>query len=195
MRRLLLALLLVALAAPATAQANQSAMFSIMMDDDQLLYRGDAARDVAMRRMKNMGVDYVRVTVLWSVVAEHARRDRRGKLRRNFKADDPRTYPKGNWDRYDRLVRAAQTLNLQVYFNLTGPGPRWAHKKPPRSLRSLRRTYKPDPREYFKFVKAVGRRYDGTYRDENDGRRVLPRVAFWSIYNEPNQGGWLTPQY
>src|SRR5688572_9962800 len=100
MRRLILALLLVSLAVPATAQANRDAMFSIMMDDDQLLYRGDNARDAAMRRMKNLGVDYVRVTVLWSVVAEHAKTDRRGKKRKHFKADDPRTYPKGNWDKY-----------------------------------------------------------------------------------------------
>jgi hypothetical protein len=195
MRRLIFVLLLVVLALPASAQANQGAMFSIMMDDDQLLYRGDAARDAAMRRMKNLGVDYVRVTVLWSIVAEHAKRDRRGKLRRNFKADDPSTYPKGNWDRYDRLVRAGKALDMGVYFNVTGPGPSWAHKKPPRRLKSLRRTYKPKAREYFKFVKAVGRRYDGTYRDENDSNVLLPRVSFWAIYNEPNQGGWLTPQY
>ena len=195
MRRLLLALLFVALAAPASAQANTGAMFSIMMDDDQLLYRGDDARDQAMRRMKNLGVDYVRVTVLWSVVAENAKFDRRGKRRSNFKADDPSTYPKGNWDRYDRLVRAGKALGIGIYFNPTGPGPRWAHKKPPRRLRSLARTYKPNPREFFKFVKALGKRYDGTYRDENDANVLLPKVTFWGIYNEPNQGGWLSPQY
>ena len=198
MRRLLLCVTLAAALAgvgATAAPANQNLMFSVMMDDDQLLYRGDDARDTAMRRMKQLGVDTVRVTVLWSVVAEHAKRARNGKKRRNFEADNPRTYPRGNWDRYDRLVRAAQTLGLQVYFNITGPGPRWAHSKPPKSLRSIRKTYKPKPREFFKFVKALGRRYDGTYRDENDGRGVLPRVSFWSIYNEPNQGGWLTPQY
>ena len=196
MRRLLLALLLVLTALPAaSAQANQGGMFSIMMDDDQLLYRGDDARDTAMKRMKNLGVDYVRVTVLWSVVAEHAKRDRRGKLRRHFNPEDPRTYPKGNWDRYDRLVRAGKALDMGVYFNVTGPGPSWAHKKPPRRLKSLRRSYKPKAREFFKFMKAVGKRYDGTYRDENDANVLLPRVGFWAIYNEPNQGGWLTPQY
>jgi hypothetical protein len=194
LKSLLLALLVVALAAPA-AQANQQAMFSMMMDDNQLLYRGDDARDSAMKRMKGLGVDYVRVTVLWSVVAENAKFDRRGKKRVKFKADDPRTYPKGNWDRYDRLVQAGKALNLGIYFNVTGPGPSWAHKKPPKKLAALAATYKPKPREYFKFVKAVGKRYDGTYVDENDGAKRLPKVSFWSIYNEPNQPGWLTPQY
>ena len=44
-------------------------------------------------------------------------------------------------------------------------------------------------------MKAVGRRYSGTFRDENDSRAALPRVSFWSLWNEPNQGGWLTPQW
>jgi len=46
-------------------------------------------------------------------------------------------------------------------------------------------------------VRAVGTRYSGTYRDENDPSTTapLPRIDFWAIYNEPNQGGWLTPQY
>ncbi|HVL96746.1 MAG TPA: hypothetical protein VM266_12875 [Solirubrobacteraceae bacterium] len=199
MRRLLAPLLLVlvlaGLAVPAGASANQGVMFSMMMDDDLLLYRGDDVRDDTLRRMKRMGVDYVRVSVLWSVVAEHAKRDRRGKRRRNFRPDNPRTYPRGNWDRYDRLVRAGKTLGVGIYFNVTGPGPSWAHAKAPKSQKRYRKTWKPNPREFFKFVKAVGLRYDGTYQDENDGRTVLPRVGMWSIYNEPNQQGWLTPQW
>ena len=42
---------------------------------------------------------------------------------------------------------------------------------------------------------AVGRRFDGTYRDENGSRAALPRVSMWSLWNEPNQGGWLSPQW
>jgi hypothetical protein len=44
-------------------------------------------------------------------------------------------------------------------------------------------------------VRAIGRRYDGSYKDENDGRQRLPRVFVWALGNEPNQGGWLTPQW
>jgi hypothetical protein len=43
-------------------------------------------------------------------------------------------------------------------------------------------------------VRAAGRRYSGSYRDENSGRPILPRVSFWGLWNEPNQPGWLTPQ-
>ena len=42
---------------------------------------------------------------------------------------------------------------------------------------------------------ALGRRYSGSYADENQGGGVLPRVTRWSLLNEPNQPGWLTPQY
>ena len=52
-RLLALALALLRARGPRRARANQQAMLSIMMDDDQLLYRGDAARDVALRRMKH----------------------------------------------------------------------------------------------------------------------------------------------
>ena len=190
---LLLALALAGLAAPVTASAGPELMLSVMMDDDHLLYRGDQVRDDALRRMSRLGVDYVRVTVLWNVVAENAKK---GKARRKrFKPDDPHTYPAGNWDRYDRLVRAAQRFNVGIYFNVTGPGPRWAHGKAPRSQKRYQRTWKPKTREYYKFVKAVGQRYNGRFPDENDNGAVLPRVSFWSVYNEPNQQGWLTPQW
>jgi hypothetical protein len=59
----------------------------------------------------------------------------------------------------------------------------------------VKRAWKPKPNEYAKFVEAVGRRYSGRYRDENDGRQVLPRVRMWSLLNEPNQAGWLAPQW
>ena len=49
--------------------------------------------------------------------------------------------------------------------------------------------------DFAKFVEAVGRRFSGRYRDENDGRQRIPRVSIWSLVNEPNQAGWLAPQW
>ncbi len=208
-RRPLLAVLLLASAcAPAPAQASPD-QSSIMMDDDQLLYRSDATRTRALVRMKTLGVDAVRVSVLWRVAAEgaqptsaeinrlrtDAQRRRARAQRARFRPTNPRTYPIRNWDRYDNLVKDATRMGLRVYFTVTGPGPRWAHRTAPRSQRLNQSTFKPFPSRFRAFVRAVGRRYSGAYRDENALRRRLPRVSFWSIWNEPNQPGWLSPQW
>jgi len=66
----------------------------------------------------------------------------------------------------------------------------------------------PSPEEFGAFATAVGSRYSGSYdpckQDPNcdplglpDGVPTggpLPRVSFWSIWNEPNHAGWLAPQ-
>jgi hypothetical protein len=203
LRTLLAALLAALLLLPAaSAQANDT-QFSVMMDDDLLLYRGDDVRDRALQRMQDLDVDVARITILWSVVAEKARDTpaQRKRFERLGGGSNPAAYPKLNWDRYDRLVKALQRLGITPYFNVTGPGPRWAHKTAPKSARSSQATWKPKAREFYKFVQAVGKRYSGRYRDENDergndGKRLfLPAVKFWSIWNEPNQAGWLTPQF
>jgi hypothetical protein len=207
MRSLTLALVAGALLAPA-AHASQD-QSSIMMDDDLLVYRGPVTAQRAMTQMKALGVDTIRVTVLWSIVADKARftpaeiKKLKGKKARRaaklqtkrFRASSPKTYPKLNWDRYDELVAIAQSVGLRVYFNVTGPGPPWAHAKPPKFQKNLRKTYKPKAPFFKQFVTAVGKRYSGSYRDENGSKSILPRVSFWSLWNEPNQAGWLSPQW
>jgi hypothetical protein len=185
----LLALLALALPASAMAGPNQ---VSIMQDDDLLVYRDDATRDRAMERMKALGVDVVRVTVLWRNVARTvSRRDAR---RRDLRA--PRTYGVRTWNRYDNLVRTAERLGMRVYFSVTGPAPTYARGRAPRRERDVvKAAWRPDPQEFYKFVRALGRRYTGRYRDEDTGRTRLPRVDFWGLWNEPNQAGWLAPQH
>ena len=196
MRLVVLAALALAMLAPAVARASSS-QFSIMMDDDLLLYRNDAVRDAAMRQMKGLGVDVVRVTVLWSVVAEHANdtKSQKKRFKHYGNGASPAAYPKANWDRYDRLARSCKTLAIQCYFDVTGPGPKWTHPKPPSQYSADAKQWKPNPRLFYRFVQAVGKRYGGGYTDENDNHQTIPKVAFWSLWNEPNQGGWLRPQF
>jgi len=211
LRSLVLALVLGALLAPSAAQASPTQM-SIMMDDDLLVYRDDSTATKTLTQMKSLGVDTVRVTVLWKTVAEFAKftksdlaklkgvknqrlRDAARRQNKRFKPANPSTYPIRNWDRYDNLVRAATDQGIRVYFNITGPGPAWAHAKKPKGSTALQTTFKPRAREFKLFVTAVGKRFAGTYRDENGSRATLPRVNMWSLWNEPNQGGWLSPQW
>jgi hypothetical protein len=196
-RRLLaLATLVAALAGASAAQAAPTQL-SVMMDDDSLVYRTPKTADKTLDTMAKLGVDYVRVTVLWRVVAERARNTKAKDRRfRKLGAGNPLAYPKGNWDRYDHLVNAANARGIGVYFNVTGPGPKWCCPKPPKGEEANASTWMPNAREFKLFVQAVGKRYSGKYRDENiKGRPRLPRVSFWSLWNEPNQGGWLTPQF
>ena len=190
---LLSALVLGRFAGPAQASPSQ---LSIMMDDDELVYRDDATRDDALKRMQALGVDAVRVTLLWSVVADGAQDTKKAtKQFKKYGAADPRAYPKANWDRYDRLVRAGKTLGIGIYFNVTGPGPSYGMTKPPAKYKADAKWWMPKPTEFAKFVKAAGKRYSGKYTDENDNKQGIPRVSFWSLWNEPNQGGWLRPQW
>ena len=164
-------------------------MVSIMQDDNQLAYGTQRQRALALNRMKGMGVEAVRVTLLWKAVspAHESRRRPRG-----FNASDPGEYPTHLWDNYDDLVVQAQRRGIAVNFNPTGAGPRWAHATT--RDKAYQRSFRPSPKEFRQFVRAVGRRYSGSYRDENNGRLVLPRVSWWAIWNEPGQPGWLTPQ-
>ena len=176
-------------ARPAAANPLQA---SIMMDDDQLVYRNDATREAALKVMQALGVDEIRVTVLWANVALGIQQyDHRHHIR--FRPADPASYPPSNWNRYDALVRSAQAKGMEVYFDVTGPGPSYAHGHAPKALRSsLAATWMPNAQQFYYFVFAVGKRYSGLYKVKG---QLVPRVSTWSLWNEPNQGGWITPQW
>ena len=176
------------LALPASAPAAPY-MVSVMQDDNQLVYGTQSQRRHALNRMRGFGVEAIRVTLQWSSVAPRSKARRKP---RGFDGAKPGDYPAHEWDRYDDLIAAAQERGIAVYMNPTGPGPRWAH--PTARIKKAQRAWDPSPKQYGKFVRAAGRRYSGSYRDENHGRRVLPRVSWWAPWNEPNQPGWLTPQ-
>lgn len=192
-RRLLAAALVaVALLCPAAAAHASATQLSVMQDDDALIYGGDAKRDQTLARMKALGVDVVRVTVLWKNVTakvsakQAAHRDMR----------KPSSYGVRIWNQYDNLVRSAQNLGIQVYFSVTGPAPVWGHAPGPKNQRAVvSNAWRPNATKFGQFVQALGTRYSGKYRDEDTGKTILPRVSFWGLWNEPNQAGWLSPQW
>ncbi len=173
------ALVLVAIPSIAHASTTQESMFQ---DDPMLVYGTDDQVNSTLATLAAFGVDRIRVSVFWSIVAPATDQT----VRPVFDATDPGAYPQELWSRYDRIVRAAQANGILVNLNLTSPVPRWAAQDSPRP--ELQETFGPNTDEFGKFVKAVGTRYSGTYQG-------LPRVDYWSIYNEPNQAGWLTPQW
>src|SRR3954449_11203950 len=185
MRRPLIALALTLATLAGSAPQAHAAKFelSVMQDDNQLIYSSAANRNVALNRMKLMGVDAVRVSVLWDAVAPK-KKPRNGA--------DPKAYRAANWDKFDDLVRAAQIRGISVYFDVTPPGPRWSQAKA--NDPANQRAWKPNTKQFGLFYQAVAKRFTGSYHDENEDKGVLPRVSWWGIGNEPNQGGWLMPQ-
>lgn len=185
-RSILLALLAllplaVALRTAPSARASQSQQ-SIMMDDNLLVYSPNSTRMAALKSMKALGVSTVRATLLWSAVAHGTKNPA---THRRFDPSNPADYPRGAWTSYDQLVVDAQAVGITVYFDVTGPGPSWAMGTT--SDPKMKASFMPNVGQFAKFVHAVGTRFSGSYRH-------LPKVSVWSIWNEPNQVGWLSPQ-
>ena len=177
MKRLLLLTLVLAMLAPATAAASAS-QESVFQDDSALLFSTHQRREQTLDELHRLGVDTIRSNLLWNWVAPRPNSKRRP---RGFDATDPAEYG-GRWFRFDQLVQGAAARDIAVQWTLTGPIPSWAS-----SCSKLRHVCRPNPREFGRFATAVARRYSGSYRG-------LPRVSRWSIWNEPNQAGWLYPQ-
>jgi hypothetical protein len=168
-----------ALAGSALASARMETSF---MDDNQLIYAKPDRVMQELNQIAGLGVDRVKVSVVWSLVAPNASSSRRP----SFDATDPAAYPPGAWDRYDRIVLAARQLGMSVYFQLDPPVPNWAIPSGQSSTQGERLGHAPDGPNFQRFVQAVGTRYSGNYRG-------LPRVNYWGVWNEANFPGWLNP--
>lgn len=167
---------------------------SIFQDDQFLLYSPTPTVEKTLRTLRALGVDRIRVTILWSAIAP----DSLSRVRpRHFDATDPAAYPAAAWTNYDRVAVLARASGIAVDFNLTAPGPLWAMARRAPSAKFVNH-YRPSATAFGQFVTAMGRRYSGTYAAATGayaGHNPLPRVSFWTIWNEPNQAGWLAPQW
>jgi hypothetical protein len=178
---LLAALLALAAAPAALASTGQRAI----IEDDALMAQNPTQTAQAFRAL---GASTVRLFVTWEQIAPSPASSRPP---RHFNASNPAAYPASSWTLLDREIIAATAQGLSVDLLLTGPVPRWAQG--PRAPRGPlgRPVWKPNAADFGAFVKAVGTRYDGHYTADGT---TLPRVAFWSIWNEPNYGYNLAPQ-
>lgn len=187
-----IAALAIALVAPGAAAASGSQEM-ILQDDQQLIYAPSSQVAQTLQTLRAMGVDRVRVSVVWSLIAPKPNSGRKPK----FKATDPAAYPPGAWFRYDFLDRLANQVGMKLYFQPTAPAPNWA-TTPRRLPQGYRWSHHPSAKAYGQFVQAVATRYSGSYVAPNfsgGGSSALPRVGYWGVWNEPNIGGWMTPQW
>ena len=171
------------LLAPAPALASHT-QISISQDGPLL------ARDPygTMATFRKLGVDVVRVIVPWSSIAPDPTSTRRP----NFSASNPAAYPARNWAPWDAIVRDATADGIGLDFDVSGGSPRWADREAPPSY-NPHFAWWPSASEFGDFVHAVGERYSGGYKPRG-ASKALPRVSFWTLYNEPNFGENLGPQ-
>ena len=160
----------------ATAATASSTQESIIQDD--ALMKADPAGTLATFR--SLGVTRVRLSVTWNSLAPSPNSR---KAPKHFKGGNPSSYR--GWAIYDTIARQAKAEGIALDFMLTGPAPRWATGPGMPSGSHLQ--WKPSAAQFGAFAKAVGTRYSGHYRG-------LPRISFYSIWNEPNYGFDLAPQ-
>jgi hypothetical protein len=166
---LLVAGLALAAAPAAHASRNQE---SIIEDEHEMLNSGPVARAHALDDAVALGADTIRVLVVWRGFAPAPNSTHRP----SFDATNSFAYPQNMFAELDDLIGQARVRGLQVLLTPTGFIPSWASH-----CKSSRSTCRPDANQFGQFVEALGRRY--------------PTVHRWSLWNEPNQPGWLSPQY
>jgi hypothetical protein len=168
-------LIAIAVGGSASASTTQEAIFQDVMG-----LRTDPVGTLAT--LRSLGVGRLRLLLFWNSVAP----DPGSRRRPSFDASDPGAYPAAGWALYDQIIETARGDGIAVDLDITGPAPLWAEGSgEPRG--GPPGVWKPSAREYGAFVRAVGTRYSGSYGG-------LPRVSFFSIWNEPNYGQALAPQ-
>jgi hypothetical protein len=168
-------------AGPAVASPLQ---ISSLQDDHYLLNQTKESVVVkTLEKMRALGVQQIRVNLEWNTVAP----DPNSYTEPKFNALNPFMYPTLRWAPYDRIAFLAPHYGMSVQFDITGPGPLWAMGHKPPNKRAATHWY-PNATDFLEFVYAVGERYSGL-----SGAQT--RVDSWSIWNEPNQPGWLAPQW
>lgn len=163
------ALLAIALAAllPASATAAAtspekappiagSGLETVVQDDGLLLYRPAAEVQAAVVRMKELGIDRVRITASWSSLTRDAESDVKPA---GFDGGDPAAYEQARWRGLDTAIRAIRGAGLKALVDIGFWAPHWATTDPP----GPRARTNIDPQEYAAFARAVALRYSGAF--------------------------------
>lgn len=162
----LIALLLVAI--PASTVHAATRMPVGFFDDPSFRWSNDRAHNLAAAAAA--GATVIHTTANWALLAP---------TRPRFPADaDDPAYRLGD---LDELVRESARYGLRVMVDITGT-PKWANggQSPNHMPKNMN--------DFATFVRMLALRYDG----RNAGKGS---VALWSVWNEPNLGLFLTPQF
>jgi hypothetical protein len=172
--------------APSAERAlRRPGLESIFEAEPQLHAQPGATLDL----LRRLGVGTVRVYMAWAALAPDATSSKRPT---GFDGSTPAGYPTASWAPYDVIIRDAVARGIGVLLDPGAPAPQWATGRgAPRG--GVFGAWKPSAAQYGRFVHAVATRYSGHYTPPG-ASSPLPRVSFWSIWNEPNLGIDLAPE-
>jgi hypothetical protein len=174
--KLLAALALVVLAAAGAATAHASSGLRLGIADSGSAYFG--APDAFYPDLGELHAQLLRVQLYWGGVLGVAEG-------RPEDAADPAD-PAYDWSRYDAIVLAAADQGVGIVFTVFGT-PKWANGGHGTTTAPKRAADLED------FAFAAAQRYGGNFM-RADGV-VLPRVRYWTAWNEPNLPIGLVPQW
>ena len=137
-----------------------------------------------LSKARNAGASFVRDKRVLEV-------DRAEERPSGFEPANPAD-PAYRWEALDRAVRSSATNRLEPILSALR-APLWA-EGPDRDPNARPGTWKPDPKEFALFGKALARRYDGTFPDPLQPSSALPKVTYFQAWNEPNLYLFFTPQ-
>ena len=170
---------------PAGRALASSQQISIIQDDARI----DADPAGTLARARLLGAGVMRVSVYWNSIAPDAGAKKQPP---HFNASDPGAYPALHWALWDEIASDAHADGIRVDFDLIGGAPRWA-QGPGHPAGNGNQNWEPSASAFAAFVHAIGERYSGTYVPAG-ASSPLPRVDFWTIWNEPDYGPSLAPQ-
>ena len=181
---LLAVAVLILLLPPPAARANAADETIFDPPGTGILYASPGVRSDRLDEVQALGADTIRVPANWR---DFAPAPGSAAKPQGFDGSDPTNYPPGAFDALDATIEAIYQRGLNVLLTPGGPAPRWATAGG-RSGRD-----RPDAAEFGDFAQALGARYSGSCTCGT--ATILPRVSFWSVWNEPNLSLYLQPQF
>ncbi|HSP71156.1 MAG TPA: cellulase family glycosylhydrolase [Gaiellaceae bacterium] len=164
--RIALAVSLAALVVPAAASASVRMPIGFQ-DDPTFRWNGDVAAELDKAAEANATI--IRATADWRAIAPTKPRSATNSFDPAYHLND-----------LDDLVRLAQQRGIQVMITIWG-SPKWSNPKGPNTV----------PRrlaDLTQFARALADRYSGRHPG-------FPYVGHYSVWNEPNLGIFLEPQF
>jgi hypothetical protein len=184
---------LAAAAASARSAGADQSQVSMLQDDPLMLSNPEGT----LLRARQLGVSVVRLMLRWQAVAPTADSFLAPE---NFQASDPAAYSAAKWAPYDAAIRDAQADGITIDLDVVGGAPLWATGPGmPDTTNCPCHTWDPSASDLGAFMRAVATRYSGNWNPSSrklspGNRGDLPRVSFWSVWNEPDYGPGLAPQ-